>query len=76
MQLQSSILGRLDSELPGAICRDLGNPPCTPTAKRDRSNRPTSSREHEPHERPLVGPYAVRPVISENLIRLGNRIVG
>jgi len=48
MQLQSSILGRLDSELPGAICRDLGNPPCTPPAKRDRSNRPTSSREHEP----------------------------
>jgi len=26
MQLQSSILGRLDSELPGAICRELGNP--------------------------------------------------
>jgi hypothetical protein len=62
MQLQSSILGRLDSELPGAICRDLGNPPCTPTAKRDRSNRPTSSREHEPHERP--------PVASENSIHL------
>ena len=56
MQLQSSILGRLDSELPGAICRDLGNPPCTPTAKRDRSNRPTSSREHEPHEGPLSLP--------------------
>ena len=37
MQLQSSILGRLGSELPGAICRDLGNPRAHLQLSGDRS---------------------------------------